>query len=541
MAKEFLDYTGLTLYDQLIKNVICEGDEKNAAAIASYDERILVMEGSVSSLFKVTNKLRGRVEKILTTLDEGVAIIEELSGDTYYVTSGSPMEDDVHTLVTSSGIYKLVNARTAFIECNDVGRTGDPNIEIDLEGYDIMDGGGYMVAKMSNALHTAEYTYLNINDRGNYRLYFNGQPACETNSWDDGEMINIWFDGQYYQSTHAFSSRKASELEYADGVSVADKIAALDEKDAAIERNLSTLSSNTANAISALRQKDTELSQDISNLSAATKSAVSALTNSINTLSANTNNRINGVVSAFTAADDAIRADLSATNENVSTNAAAIEAISQGAKVTMNLYTGATTTALSCVYKGEASEFTIKATLSEVAADKIEIHEDSDTGTLIASANTSTTSVKKTYTLTGDKKFFGKAFYKGAKFKANTTMSARYSIIYGFGNANDTGSISEATINNCSNIIGNGTTTSHRLSARTSAVTTYSGTASANSVHFYILVPTDINNGNLSTFTMGGAPYVMNNKSVEINGVAYKMYRSGAIYNSGASVSIAAS
>ena len=120
-------------------------------------------------------------------------------------------------------------------------------------------------------------------------------------------------------------------------------------------------------------------------------------------------------------------------------------------------------------------------------------------------------------------------------------MSARYSIIYGFGNANDTGSISEVTINNCSNIIGNGTTTSHRLSARTSAATTYSGTASANSVHFYILVPTDINNGNLSTFTMGGAPYVMNNKSVEINGVAYKMYRSGAIYNSGASVSIAAS
>ena len=45
----------------------------------------------------------------------------------------------------------------------------------------------------------------------------------------------------------------------------------------------------------------------------------------------------------------------------------------------------------------------------------------------------------------------------------------------------------------------------------------------------------------LSSFTMGGAPFVMITTSVVINGKDYYMYKSGGVYMSGTTVSVHAS
>lgn len=79
----------------------------------------------------------------------------------------------------------------------------------------------------------------------------------------------------------------------------------------------------------------------------------------------------------------------------------------------------------------------------------------------------------------------------------------------------------------------------NKLSPRTSANGTYAKTSDKDNVNFIILVPKTL--PGLSSFTMGGAPFVMITTSVVINGKDYYMYKSGGVYMSGTTVSVHAS
>ncbi len=74
---------------------------------------------------------------------------------------------------------------------------------------------------------------------------------------------------------------------------------------------------------------------------------------------------------------------------------------------------------------------------------------------------------------------------------------------------------------------------------RTSAAGVYEKTSTKDRVNFIILVPKTL--PKLSSFTMGGAPFVMITTSVVINGKDYYMYKSGGVYMSGTTVRVQAS
>ena len=74
---------------------------------------------------------------------------------------------------------------------------------------------------------------------------------------------------------------------------------------------------------------------------------------------------------------------------------------------------------------------------------------------------------------------------------------------------------------------------------RTSAAGVYEKTSAKDRVNFIILVPKTL--PKLSSFTMGGAPFVMITSSVVINGKDYYMYKSGGVYMSGTTVRVQAS
>lgn len=79
----------------------------------------------------------------------------------------------------------------------------------------------------------------------------------------------------------------------------------------------------------------------------------------------------------------------------------------------------------------------------------------------------------------------------------------------------------------------------NKLEPRTSATGVYEKTSPTDDVNFIILVPKTLEG--LSSFTMGGAPFVMNTSSVVINGKNYYMYKSGGVYMSGTNVKVQAS
>lgn len=74
---------------------------------------------------------------------------------------------------------------------------------------------------------------------------------------------------------------------------------------------------------------------------------------------------------------------------------------------------------------------------------------------------------------------------------------------------------------------------------RISAAGVYEKTSAKDRVNFIILVPKTL--PKLSSFTMGGAPFVMITTSVVINGKDYYMYKSGGVYMSGTTVRVQAS
>lgn len=74
---------------------------------------------------------------------------------------------------------------------------------------------------------------------------------------------------------------------------------------------------------------------------------------------------------------------------------------------------------------------------------------------------------------------------------------------------------------------------------RTSAAGVYEKTSTKDRVNFIILVPKTL--PRLTSFTMGGAPFVMITSSVVINGKDYYMYKSGGVYMSGTTVRLQAS
>lgn len=82
-------------------------------------------------------------------------------------------------------------------------------------------------------------------------------------------------------------------------------------------------------------------------------------------------------------------------------------------------------------------------------------------------------------------------------------------------------------------------TADNKLSVRTSAAGTYTKTCQANGQNFYILVPRTF--ATLTSFTMGGAPFVMETSDITLGDYEYKQYKSGAVYNTGATVNIKAS
>ena len=78
----------------------------------------------------------------------------------------------------------------------------------------------------------------------------------------------------------------------------------------------------------------------------------------------------------------------------------------------------------------------------------------------------------------------------------------------------------------------------NKLSPRLSASGTYVKTSAKDDVSFIILAPKTL--PKLNNFTMGGAPFVMETTSVTINGKDYYMYKSGAIYMTGATLNVQA-
>lgn len=181
----------------------------------------------------------------------------------------------------------------------------------------------------------------------------------------------------------------------------------------------------------------------------------------------------------------------------------------------------AITASPSVVYKNVATNVTLTGTVKKETPTQMQLLDGNTVlKTTFTSPITHTVSVN---IAANSKPFDVNATVKGLIFNDSIDVQARYPIYYGF-------AASAAAL----------AVDANRYAPTTSGVHTYTSiNNSGGQNHFYILVPSDI--AALSLFTMGGAPFVMTSSIEIINGIEYKVYTSGNVYNTGTRVSVSAS
>lgn len=94
----------------------------------------------------------------------------------------------VDNLVTQIGYY----------ECDTAAGTAAKAITV--ANYNLFAGGS-MKVKFVNK-NTANNATLNINSQGAKALYYQGERASSTNSWDEDEVVDIYYDGTNYYANN---------------------------------------------------------------------------------------------------------------------------------------------------------------------------------------------------------------------------------------------------------------------------------------------------------------------------------------------------
>lgn len=107
------------------------------------------------------------------------------------------MESAQTSIAAANTSINATNARLGYYTCSTGGGTAAKVVT--ASGYTLPSNGGHVKIKM-NSKNTAANATLNINSTGAKPLFYCGVRAGADNTWDDGEVIEVFYDGTNYQA-----------------------------------------------------------------------------------------------------------------------------------------------------------------------------------------------------------------------------------------------------------------------------------------------------------------------------------------------------
>ena len=130
----------------------------------------------------------------------------------------------------STSISNLL-AMLGYYECSTAAGTAAKTVS--ASGYTLTNGGCIRI-KMTNA-NTADNVTLNINSTGAKALYYDGAQASSSNSWEAGDVLEVYYDGTQYQCASGggnvpLTSINVSFLTHSNYQNIASALAAVPSK-----------------------------------------------------------------------------------------------------------------------------------------------------------------------------------------------------------------------------------------------------------------------------------------------------------------------
>jgi len=115
---------------------------------------------------------------------------------------------------------KLV-AMLGYYVCDTAAATAAKTIS--ATGYALTNGGCIRI-KMTYG-NTADSVTLNINGTGAKALYYNGEQASSSNSWDAGDVLEVFYDGTQYQCASGGGGGKFATGQKVEDTSISTEFA----------------------------------------------------------------------------------------------------------------------------------------------------------------------------------------------------------------------------------------------------------------------------------------------------------------------------
>ena len=117
-----------------------------------------------------------------------------------------------------SGALALMQSLVGYYVCDTAAGTAAKTVA--ATGYSLTNGGCIRI-KMTNA-NTAANVTLNINSTGAKALYYDGAQASSTNTWEAGEVLEVYYDVEQYQCASGGGGGKFATGEAVKNVSIID-------------------------------------------------------------------------------------------------------------------------------------------------------------------------------------------------------------------------------------------------------------------------------------------------------------------------------
>ena len=102
------------------------------------------------------------------------------------------------SIFSKEGVIDNTATQIGYYECDTAAGTAAKTITV--ANYALFAGGS-MKVKFANK-NTANNATLNINSQGAKALYYQGERASATNSWDAEEVVEIYYDGTSYYANN---------------------------------------------------------------------------------------------------------------------------------------------------------------------------------------------------------------------------------------------------------------------------------------------------------------------------------------------------
>lgn len=117
------------------------------------------------------------------------------------------LHDDVEEMVDKT------TSLFGYYNCSTAGATAAKSVQ--ATGYELTTGGNIRI-KMEHTNTAASPVTLQIGNAAAKQLYYNNEPVSSDNTWEDNEVVTVYYDGARYQAESAGGDTRVLEGEVED-------------------------------------------------------------------------------------------------------------------------------------------------------------------------------------------------------------------------------------------------------------------------------------------------------------------------------------